>query len=79
MDLKGAYDNVWIEGLLYKLWFEYKLRDRLFWWIASFMTGRTSRVRVNGTSSEVFHLDRGVPQGSPLSPMLFLLFITSNQ
>ena len=44
-------------------------------WVDSFMSHRTARVRLQDTTAESISLKCGVPQGSPISPILFLLYI----
>ncbi|ETO36726.1 hypothetical protein RFI_00336, partial [Reticulomyxa filosa] len=49
--------------------------DSLYWWIDSFLLDRLGRVILNGIHSEWMELNTGAPQGSALSPVLFLLYI----
>ena len=75
LDISAAYDSVWRNGLRYKMRNEFQLNGRLYWWIDSFLSQRVGRVVLNGTNSEWYEFHSGVPQGSALSPLLFLLYI----
>lgn len=73
LDLQGAYDRVWHDGLLRKL-HDMHVPLPLIGWIRSFLSGRVAHLRV-GTATSTRSLPMGVPQGSPLSPILFLVYI----
>ncbi|KAF5648576.1 hypothetical protein F52700_892 [Fusarium sp. NRRL 52700] len=73
LDISGAYDNVWRQALIQTL------ADKGFprWivnMIQSFLSDRTASFHLPGIISDPFDLNTGVPQGSPLSPILFLFF-----
>ena len=51
------------------------LHNNLIKWIASFLSDRSIAVRVNSFLSEPHSINSGVPQGSVISPVLFILFI----
>ena len=74
IDLEGAYDRVWRNGLLYKL-YQAGLRGKLLLSIASYLTNRFARSFANGNVSEWIETLLGLPQGSILSPILFIFFI----
>ncbi|TVY62542.1 Retrovirus-related Pol polyprotein from type-1 retrotransposable element R1 [Fusarium oxysporum f. sp. cubense] len=73
-DVKGAYNGVCKERLLQRM----KARgipEEILRWVDAFCSERTATIMINGQSSESRPLPQaGLPQGSPLSPMLFLFF-----
>lgn len=73
-DVKGAYNGVCKERLLQRL-LARRIPEGLVRWIDAFCSGRTATIEVNGQSSQPRALPQaGLPQGSPLSPILFLFF-----
>ena len=74
-DFSRAYDKVWREGLISKMikmgvLFQFIKYTRLF------LSGRRTVVDINGVKSRPFYLNDGLSQGSAISPLLFLLFIS---
>ena len=74
LDLAKAFDSVDHNILLKKLE-KYGIRGTPLKLIRSYLSGRQHLVRVGNSESELRILDIGVPQGSVLGPLLFLLFI----
>ena len=73
VDFQKAFDKVSFPKLLHKLK-HIEISVKLLDCISSFLYGRTQRVKVNNVLSDIVHLISGVPQGSVLGPILFLLF-----
>ncbi|OHW91300.1 reverse transcriptase, partial [Colletotrichum incanum] len=74
MDVKGAFDSVLRNRLIIRLR-QQGWPSSLIKLIYTFTSSRTARVRLEDTTTEDFPLTCGLPQGSPLSPILFLLYI----
>jgi hypothetical protein len=74
LDLSKAFDKVWHKGLLHKLK-KIGITGKLLEWIESYLSNRKQRVVINGVKSDILELKAGVPQGSVLGPLLFLIYI----
>ena len=74
LDIKKAFDRVWHKGLLAKL-ASFGIQGDLYGWITSFLSGRQQSVVLDGSTSSPRPISAGVPQGSILGPLLFLMFI----
>ena len=74
LDISKAFDRVWHEGLLHKLKC-YGVEGKLYYLLQNYLTDRKQRVVLNGQNSEWVDIKAGVPQGSVLGPLLFLIYI----
>ena len=73
-DISKAFDRVWHAGLLAKLNSTGVTGD-LNKWFSSYLAGRKQRVVLDNINSDFLLIKAGVPQGSVLGPLLFLLYI----
>ena len=74
LDISKAFDKVWHDGLVFKLK-TYGITGPLLLLIESYLSSRQQRVILNGKSSDWSFITAGVPQGSVLGPLFFLIYI----
>ena len=74
LDISKAFDKVWHIGLLAKLK-SVGIRGSLYNWFGSYLIDRYQRVTIQGVNSNWGKIEAGVPQGSVLGPLLFLIYI----
>jgi hypothetical protein len=74
LDFEGAFNAVWHDGLRFKLAACGAIPDQVVRWLSAFLNARTFLVRVGVSFSQPNSIGAGVPQGSPLSPILFSFF-----
>ena len=72
LDVEKAFDNVWHNGLRLKI-FQLDLPTKMMHWLTDFLIERLIQVNVNNFFSSQINPKAGVPQGSVLSPLLFLI------
>ncbi|KAF2358159.1 Reverse transcriptase domain [Trinorchestia longiramus] len=75
LDLDGAYDSVWHEGIIYKL-IASGLEITYLKWLKNYLTGQTAFVRLGAVQSEGVPVTWGLPQGAVLSPLLFNIMLS---
>ena len=73
-DLSAAFDTVDHSILLRRLRISFGIRGAALEWFSSYLTGRSQQVSVHNVMAMSVFLDYGVPQGSVLGPVLFLLY-----
>ena len=73
-DISKAFDRVWHRGLLFKLK-ENGVDGKLLNWVISYLNNRSQRVVFQATEFNLKSTNAGVPQGSVLGPLLFLIYV----
>ena len=74
LDISKAFDKVWHEGLVFKLK-QNGISGSLLTLLSNYLHQRNQRVIINGQKSHWGTIKSGVPQGSVLGPLLFLIYI----
>ena len=74
LDISKAFDKVWHEGLIYKLK-QNGVNGNLLETLTNFLNDRKQRVVLSGQHSKWENIEAGVPQGSILGPLIFLIYI----
>lgn len=74
LDFAKAFDKVSHAHLLYRLEC-YGIKGQILTWLRDFLTSRKQRVVIEGQASDWLNVTSGVPQGSILGPLLFLVYI----
>jgi hypothetical protein len=73
VDFSSAFNQLWYHGL----WLKLKKLDcpaYLLAWLRKYLTGRSAYIELKDTRSIIFYLFKGVPQGSCIGPVLFIVF-----
>ena len=74
LDVEKAFNNVWHNGLRYKI-YHLDLSTKLCRWLSDFLVGSVIQVKTQCLLSPKVYPKAGVPQGSNLSPILFLFYV----
>ena len=76
LDISRAFDTVWHPALLTKLCSN-EIQGHLHSWLTDFLPCHSQHMALNGFLSSPLPIQAGVPQGSVLGPVLFLVLINS--
>ena len=74
LDISKAFDKTWHDGLIFKLK-KFGVTGNLLNLLTNYLSDRYQRVVLNGQESDWEKINAGVPQGSVLGPLLFLVYI----
>ncbi|KAJ3552838.1 hypothetical protein NPX13_g11022 [Xylaria arbuscula] len=73
LDVSGAFDNVSHRRLLHNLR-KRRIDEKIVRWVESFLKDRHTQILMDGYKSMQYKTSTGIPQGSPLSPILYLFY-----
>ena len=73
-DISKAFYKVWHKGLLFKLR-QNGIKGKPLAWISNYLFSRKQRVKKNSSTSSLLSVNAGIPQGSVLGPLLFLVYV----
>jgi hypothetical protein len=76
LDLSAAFDTIDHSILIHRLSSWFGFNGKVLSWLTSYLSSRNFVVNINSTMSDQFSLNQGVPQGSVLGPLLFILYTT---
>ena len=75
LDVRKAFDTVWVDSLLYKLFSEFGIRERIWLAIKDLYTGVRAQVLCSCSLSKTFDISQGTGQGRILAPFMFKVYI----
>ena len=75
LDVRKAFDTVWIDGLLYKLFSEFGIRGRMWLAIKDLYVGVRAQVLYSGSLSKTFDISQGTGQGRILATFMYKVYV----
>ena len=75
LDVRKAFDTVWIDGLLYKLFSDLGINGKMWLAIKDLYTDVQAQVLCDGTLSRLFEIGQGTGQGRILAPFMYKVYI----
>ena len=76
LDVKGAFDRVNKKKLIWRM-VEVGIAGNIVRWVDSFLSDRQAMLVIDGRTGETRSIQAGLPQGSPISPVLFILSVSA--
>ena len=76
MDVKSAFNNVSKTHLGKRMWQVLGIEPDLIRWTSSFMSDRQVKLVLDGKTGNANPVDTGIPQGSPVAPILFTTYLS---
>ena len=77
LDVEKVFGQAWHTGLLHKMK-KFGMDQNLLRRMKSFLSERSISIKIKNIKSDIFTPKHGVPQGSPLSPILFIIYVSDN-
>ena len=75
LDVRKAFDTVWIDGLLFKLFSEFGIKGRMWLIMRNLYTGVNAQVLYSGSLSRKFDILQGTGQGRIPAPIMYKVYI----